>query len=210
MADRDWRNYYDAVKDEPPHRTLLEALSLIELEGAGPRASRPRGTSVLSAIDLGCGSGRDSLELLRRGWQVLAVDIEAEGLARLRAACPPEAAPRLKTLHSALESVILPTADLVNASLSLPFVRPASFDSVWEKIRSAIRPGGWFSGHFFGVRDEWASRGDITTLTDEEIRQMFASFEFKSFAEMEEDGVTIHNRPKHWHRYSIVARRKEP
>ncbi|MEC4815643.1 MAG: methyltransferase domain-containing protein [Scytonema sp. PMC 1069.18] len=35
------------------------------------------------AVDLGCGDGRDTVELLRQGWRVLAIDGEAEAIARL-------------------------------------------------------------------------------------------------------------------------------
>nr|WP_312508672.1 class I SAM-dependent methyltransferase [Pseudomonas luteola] len=35
------------------------------------------------ALDLGCGTGRDTLELLARGWDVIAVDAQAEALERL-------------------------------------------------------------------------------------------------------------------------------
>ncbi|MGQ9869558.1 hypothetical protein [Leptodesmis sp.] len=35
------------------------------------------------AVDLGCGDGRDTVELLRRDWQVLAIDGEPQAIARL-------------------------------------------------------------------------------------------------------------------------------
>ena len=57
---------YFAAAGDVPRDTLLRALELHEAEGRSP------GT----AVDLGCGGGRDALELLRRGWRVLAVDAE--------------------------------------------------------------------------------------------------------------------------------------
>src|SRR6266540_4136628 len=65
-----WTRYYDAA-GEQPRETLLFALERFDAE-AGATA---RG---LFAVDLGCGTGRDSAELLRRGWRVLAIDAEAE------------------------------------------------------------------------------------------------------------------------------------
>ena len=38
------------------------------------------------AIDLGCGDGRDVVEILRRGWRVVAVDAEPEALRQLAGA----------------------------------------------------------------------------------------------------------------------------
>jgi SAM-dependent methyltransferase len=52
------------------------------------------------AIDLGCGEGTDALELLARGWLVLAVDAEPAGLALLQARIPPAAAGRIRVLYA--------------------------------------------------------------------------------------------------------------
>lgn len=50
---------------------------------------------ALSALDLGCGQGRDTLYLLSSGFTVTAVDQAASGIAALRAQVPPEQAQRL-------------------------------------------------------------------------------------------------------------------
>src|SRR4029453_19349885 len=68
----DWSRFYDAAGDEP-RETLLEALARFGAEDPSHRL----------AVDLGCGTGRDTLELLRRGWSVLAVEGPPEGIERL-------------------------------------------------------------------------------------------------------------------------------
>ncbi|HKW53315.1 MAG TPA: class I SAM-dependent methyltransferase, partial [Stellaceae bacterium] len=62
--DSDWDEYYERVAGRPPRPTLLAALERFGAEGGQ------------SALDLGCGDGRDTIELLRRGWRVLAIDAE--------------------------------------------------------------------------------------------------------------------------------------
>jgi 2-polyprenyl-3-methyl-5-hydroxy-6-metoxy-1,4-benzoquinol methylase len=62
-----WAKYYQATADAPARETLLKAIALVEQEEWLP--------SLRTAIDLGCGVGNDTLALLRRGWQVLAIDM---------------------------------------------------------------------------------------------------------------------------------------
>lgn len=65
---RDWSTYYTAVSGKPPRETLVAAIEAFAREDAG-NAHRVR-----LALDLGCGEGRDTRELLRRGWSVVAID----------------------------------------------------------------------------------------------------------------------------------------
>lgn len=192
--------YYDVTTGRPPHGTLLTALALFEAE---PRPAPPR-----QAVDLGCGAGRDTLELLRRGWRVLAVDAEAEAIARVVQATPPAWRDRLTVQTSRFEVMRLPPAALVNASASLPFCDPARFAAVWARIVAAIRPGGRFAGHFFGERDAWAARPDVTCLTRSQVEALFVGFEVEHFEEDEHDGHTARGTPKRWHKLSVVARKR--
>src|SRR5262245_722378 len=145
-----WTRYYDAAGDAP-RDTLLAALERFEDPGG--------------AVDLGCGTGRDTIELLRRGWRVTAVDAEPEALRRLLARVANGERRLLETQASRYEDAVLPACDLVNASWSLPFCTPQRFAEVWARIVASLRPGGRFSGQLFGDRDGWAPADDITFLT---------------------------------------------
>ena len=140
--------YYQAVAGRPPRKTLLLALE-------GFERGMVAGTSRF-AVDLGCGDGRDTVELLRRGWQVLGIDKEPEALSRLRSR-PDIDAMLLETRIMRFEALQLPpTVDLINASFCLPFCSPEEFPNLWAKIVAALRTGGCFCGHLFGDRDSWA------------------------------------------------------
>lgn len=75
VFERDWSAYYNAVVGRPPRDTLLAALARFEAEEST--------TGLRFAVDLGCGDGRDTVELLRRGWRVLGIDGNKEAIARL-------------------------------------------------------------------------------------------------------------------------------
>ena len=187
----EWGRYYDATGDKP-RDTLLAALGGFASPGL--------------AVDLGCGAGRDTLELLRWGWRVVAIDSEPEAIRRLRASTGDDE--RLETQVARYEEAELPSCDLLNASWSLPFCPPGVFGVVWERIVDALRPGGRFCGQLFGERDEWATEDDMTFHTREEAEALFGDFELERFDELEEDGKTALGTPKHWHVFNIVARKR--
>lgn len=196
-ADR-WLQYYDAMEGKPPRDTLLLALDQFQKESS----------SAGFAIDLGCGEGRDTVELLRRGWQVLAIDATPDGIARLlnRPNLPnPE---YLKTQVSRFEAVELPEADLINASFCLPFCPPDAFPKLWQQIVNVLRPRGRFAGQLFGDRDAWAANLALTHHTRQQVETLLQPFEIEQLTEVEEDGKTALNEPKHWHLFHIVGRKR--
>lgn len=190
----DWTAYYAATAGGGPRDTLLHGLSL--WQGA-PGA----------AVDLGCGTGRDTLELLERGWEVLATDAEAEALVELRQRVPATLGCRLHTRHARFETLVLDRYDLVNASFSLPFCAPTHFPTLWTRITAASRQGGLFCGQLLGTRDSWANRG-VTVVDAAELAELLRGWEVLHHREEEEDGHTAVGKPKHWHIHHLVLRRR--
>jgi SAM-dependent methyltransferase len=190
----DWSEYYDEYEDREPRAILLDVLDTF-------------GDAGRTAVDLGCGSGIDTLAILQRGWIVFATDAEQEAIDRLRARVPTDLAPRLRTQVARMEEVDLPPADLVWASFSLFFCDPDRFPEVWGRIRDAVRPGGRFAGQLLGDRDTWASRDDISSFSFEEARALFDGLELERFDEEEKEGDDPGD-PKHWHVFHAVARRR--
>ena len=109
---------------------------------------------------------------------------------------------------SKFEDAILSTAELVHASLSLPFCPPEHFDVFWAKIVESVKSGGLFAGQLFGVRDSWATQSRMTFHTEEQVRKMLEEFKIEYFHERDEDGEAV-SGPKHWHVFTVIARKKE-
>ncbi|HWB23087.1 MAG TPA: membrane dipeptidase [Gaiellaceae bacterium] len=194
VLDRTWQGwtpYFDNVEDDP-RETLLDAISRFDEPGF--------------AVDLGCGTGRDTRALLDAGWSVLAIDGEQDGIDRLRAAIPDDGG-RLQTQVARFHEATWPTADLVNASFSLPFCPPKHFAEVWQHIVDSLRPGGWFSGQLFGDRDDWVGTG-ITVFSRTEALELLEGFEVERFDEIDEEGSTVTGTRKHWHLFHIVGRKR--
>lgn len=195
-----WSDFYDAVAKRPPRDTLLKALAKFDMGAPTDQF----------AIDLGCGSGADTREMLRRGWTVLAIDREAEGIGRLSMSIPEDQLYRLVTRVQSFESIAdLPACDFLNASFSLPFCPPACFDCLWQCVVRAVRPRGRFAGTLFGVNDSWAATERMMTFhMRQQVDELLAPFVIEDFIEDERDGKTATGEGKHWHVFHIVARKK--
>ena len=193
--------YYAATRDGAPRKTLLRALDAFDADPV----REPR-----FAVDLGCGTGRDTVELLRRGWSVLAIDAEASAIAEL--AARPEAAAagvRLQTRVARFEAETLPGADLVNSSFALPLCPPEQFPALWQRIRAALAPGGRFAGQIFGPRDSWAARTPPITIHDSDgVDALLAGMAVEMLEEEETDSITPRGQTKHWHIFHVVARKR--
>jgi tellurite methyltransferase len=187
----DWAAFYDAVADRPPHETVIGALDRFQAAGF--------------AVDLGCGDGRDTMELLRRGWRVFAIDAEPEAIRRLERRA--ESMPALETLVAPFDEAEWPEADLVNAGFSLPFCPPSRFAGVWTRIVASIRPGGRFSGQLFGDRDQWVGERNLTFHSRAQALALLSGLELERFDEEDEDGKMATGEPKHWHVFHVIARR---
>lgn len=159
------------------------------------------------AIDLGCGAGNEAVALLERGWRVHAVDGECRAIEILTDRVPPELAKNLTSEVSLFHEANLPEADLVFASLSLPFAATQLRTSV-EVALKAIRANGWFVGVFFGHNDTWATEEDVATVDRETIEPMLSGFEMISIEESEFDGPSGAG-PKHWHWFVVSAHRPD-
>ena len=202
----DWEAYYERTLSRPPRSTLRFALRRFEDDWRhGSKPASP------FAIDLGCGGGRDTFELLRRGWRVLAIDAEPQAIRALEGSTEVPGASVLMTQSERFESVALPTANLINSSFALPLCRTEKFHELWARIVDALEPGGRFCGQFFGDRDSWAAPGSekrgITFLTKADVMELLAPLSVERFLEEETDAERPVGKTKHWHIFHIVAQK---
>lgn len=197
--DAKWMQYYQAVEGRPPRPTLIKAL---EYHAQAPDAL-PK-----FAVDLGCGDGRDTVELLNRGWRVLAIDGEPEAIARLRQRSDCRRT-HLETRVQRFEDLTLPPdISLVNASFCLPFCPPNQFPDLWDEIVATLAPGRRFCGQLFGDQDSWAAYTDITHHHRAQINQLLEPFTIEWLDEENHPGQTALGEEKHWHIFHIVARKR--
>ncbi|KAA2256920.1 class I SAM-dependent methyltransferase [Solihabitans fulvus] len=194
-----WATYNAAQSDRAVRPLCLEVIEL-----AGPGNGR-------TAIDLGCGLGRETDALLGAGWRTHAVDWEEGTRANLTASTAREHRERL-TIQIAgfAELADLPGADLVYSGYSLPYIAPEDFARLWGVLRAALRPGAWCAVNLLGDRDSYAQTetGTYTFLPEPEARALFDGMELVKFEVEDRDGNAF-GGPKHWHLYNVIARLPE-
>lgn len=195
-----WAAYYNAVSERPPRELLRHALSLFP---------SPAKTNRL-AIDIGCGAGVETRELLRQGWNVFAIDSQPSALERVRRNLSAAEAGRLQVYAGCVEATELPGADFIWAGRSLPFLNPQAFPMVWNRIAEALKPAGRFAGDFFGVQDEWSDEAKMTFHTAAGLRSMFRPLRLEYF--MSEQGLrpTATKGMKKSHAFAAIVYRDEP
>jgi len=196
FAGKSWTKYYEARRSQSVRSLLTRALELFAAAGREPGR----------AIDLGCGEGTDTLELLQRGWRVLAVDSSEEGISRTRDLAEAAALTELlETRCAGFEDLgALPSVDLVYSAVSLPFCAPAHFEGLWQRIRAAVEPSGWISVQLFGPNDTWATNVLMTFLSRDGVEELLAGLEVHVLDERDEDGQAV-SGPKHWHVFDVIA-----
>jgi SAM-dependent methyltransferase len=123
----------------------------------------------LSLLDLGCGTGRDSLHFLKMGFDVTLVD----GSEKM---C--ECASKLtgtKARHLFFEDLdYIESFDSVWACASLLHLTKKDLPGVIEKVRSSIKPGGIFFTCFKYGNDEKECNGRYFSYFNETtINELF-------------------------------------
>src|SRR5581483_10024087 len=97
MQHFNWAEFYKHTRERPPWPRMIRAASLV--------------TRKNRALDLGCGAGRDTRYLLGQGFQVTAVDADANAMAIL-ATFPQE---KLRAVQSSFVDFMFESYDLINA-----------------------------------------------------------------------------------------------
>jgi tellurite methyltransferase len=140
--DANWPLYFEKTRNGNPRENLVRVLELFGKENF-------KG----SCIDIGSGAGNDIGYLLEKGWKVIAFDPEEESQSIIKERFQNH--PNLQFTRANFKEIPWETVDLINCSYVLPFCEKDFFDILMRKIVSHIKPGGRFSGNFFGLNHSW-------------------------------------------------------
>ena len=186
---KDWTNYQNETYGDNVCKLLIEFLDNYKID---------------NAIDLGCGSGNETVYMIKNGIKVLAIDRQLNQDFILHRLSDNEKK-MISFKESSFEDVELPKTKLLTAFFSIPFCNPNNFDELWTKIYNSIEDNGYFVGQLFGDRDAWNVVESINTFSIDKVKEYLKNY---NIIKLEEIEYVRESDNKKWHFYDIIAQKK--
>ena len=186
---KDWTNYQNETYGDDVCKLLIEFLYNYKVD---------------NAIDLGCGSGNETVYMIKNGIKVLAIDRQLNQDFILNRLSDNEKK-MISFKESSFEDVELPKTKLLTSFFSIPFCNPNNFDELWTKIYNSIEDNGYFVGQLFGDRDAWNVVESINTFSIDKVKEYLKNY---NIIKLEEIEYVRESDNKKWHFYDIIAQKK--
>ena len=118
-------------------------------------------------LDLCCGTGSLSLEMSKRGYELISVDASEQMLMEAREKCASLPVPPLFLQQDAAQLDLYGTVDAAFCSLEgINYLSPGKLDALFRRLHLFIRPGGLF---LFDLRSpDYLASLDGETFVDED------------------------------------------
>lgn len=189
--DREFWNekYRHAHHHHGPNETLVELASML-----------PVGT----ALDVGCGEGRDARWLSAQGWEVTGIDLSDVAIARARALAPGA------TWEVVDVASWRPAAQFDLVTSHFMHVAPEARVKLFENMAASVKPGGrlLFVSHHHSDHGTDIGRPKLAELffTADEVKAVLDpsqwNVEFAGTRPRTERGVAIHD--------AVLLARRQP
>ena len=192
------RDFKDAT--EPSH-LVDTAFKKIEDQDTFEKSEGTR-----SALDVGAGTGRDTLFLLKKGWRVTAIDSNKQGIELIRSKASKECTSNLEVLELDFDHIPLHKKyDLVISNWSIDYASPETYPTILKNLKSLVSKNGRLAISFFGDEHTGIKKSVVHTLHKQsEILPMIGDdFEIEYF-----NAVKQHRKGYVWHVFEVVAKRK--
>lgn len=127
--------YYNNTENKPANQNVIYLKNEI----------KPTPTN---AIELGCGAGRDTIYLIKNGWNVLAID-KNDVKERISKKLTKNELKKFRFSKQNFEDIELEKTDLIVSNFSLSFCDKDKFKELWNKIQNNIKTNRIFCRKFF-------------------------------------------------------------
>ena len=146
-----------------------------------------------TALDLGCGTGRNSIWLAARGWRVTGVDASLVGLDHLRERADELGLAAPTTIEADLTTFEAPAQTFDLVVLANIHLDPNERDAFFVRAKRALRPGGhlYVIGHHLDALGLSGPPDPARLYTEEILRDAFGDLTIERLERLErrlEDG----------------------
>ncbi|MBL1434435.1 methyltransferase domain-containing protein [Candidatus Wolfebacteria bacterium] len=189
-----WDKYLTNTENGPARILLKESIKYLEIY------SKPK------ALDLGAGSLNDTKFLLKKGFDVVAVDSNKK-VKELAKHLPKE---NFEMNVSSFDKYDFKknSFNIVNAQYALPFNSPKTSNKVISDIKNSIKSNGIFVGQFFGIEDDWSDIKSMTFHALEDVESFFEkNWVVHKLEEEKQFKKTAAGKDKYWHVFHVIAQK---
>ena len=150
--------YYDRLTADVDYRSFADRYESAFAADGGP---------FHLLLDLCCGTGSMSLEMSRRGYELISVDASEQMLMEAREKCDGLPVPPLFLLQDVADLDLYGTVDAAFCSLEgINYLSPAQLEALLQRLPFFVRPGGLF---LFDLRaPDYLESLDGDTFVDED------------------------------------------
>ena len=150
--------YYDRLTADVDYRSFADRYESAFAADGGP---------FHLLLDLCCGTGSLTLEMSRRGYELISVDASEQMLMEAREKCENLPVPPLFLLQDVADLDLYGTVDAAFCSLEgINYLSPAQLEALLQRLPFFVRPGGLF---LFDLRaPDYLESLDGDTFVDED------------------------------------------
>ena len=129
--------YYKNTQNALPHQNIKKFIEM--------------NTKTGNAIDLGCGTGRDTVFLIKNNWNVMAIDRE-DTRELIETKLNEDELQKFRFVCQNFENIELENNNLVVSNFSIPFCSKNYFQEFWNKVVDSIEVGRIFCRKLFWIK----------------------------------------------------------
>lgn len=167
-------------------------------------------------LDLGCGQGRDSLFMLKKGFNVTMVDKSEEKIKKIKEYIQKNNLPKdkisLYCQNIGNYNIESNKFDIINAFNSLQFLPKKESLQMIDKIKKSLKNKGYVIISSFTVNDplyEKTTNNSRCFFESQELRKLFSDFNIIFYKEglIEENGHPGYPEPHQHHVVKLIAQK---
>lgn len=151
-------------------------------------------------LDLGCGSGQDSLFASENGFEVTAVDKN-----------PIEISDKVHFFEGKIEDFTIEDGkyDLIYSDNALPFLTKENAIKVLQDASEKIKKDGILYFSLFGEHDAWVKDENMNFWNREEVVRFVESLGLTLYRKVEEEGYApkMNKEIKYWHIFRFILKK---